>query len=998
MAAWAQPANLEREIDAGVTHTHTFRAGAGQFVLITAHQLDGNVDIMLRAPGESLPVESNRSYNGGFERLTWISPSGGEFKLEIVRPDKTGARYRLEIEIRAATELDRTRASAYRTVFAEVPALKKKQTAAASREVVTKLMEAAARAQQSDDLELAGFAFQLLAQAHDRMGDRGKAFETIQRAIAIRKDLPHERHGWINSTIHMGIYQSSAGSADAALATLQRALALIRAENGKEVDNEMLALNGLAIVSSRLGRYDDTLRYNQQLLPLAKERGTKGDTATILSNIGTAHANLGDSQASIEAHAEALRIRREVGDDRRTAVSLRSIGRSYTGVNEYTKAAVYLQEAAALYKKTGDRLGQSEVAMLLGDLHGNDADPAVAIQHYEAATALQREGKLLTLLTSALGYLGELYARAGRWELAKAAADEISALRASTKSLSDAPRHEVLLARIAEHESRFGDAEAHFERAVSIARTLKRIESEAASVSARSAYFARRGDLHAAIADKERAIAIAETAAGRIAAGETRTAYRASRAQRTVDLIDLLMTLHEREPEGGYAARAYYAAERVRGRSLAEMIAQPMRRAASPEEARLLDAVTAAQAKLFREGVQAAERKRLDAELTKAEFALDLQQRTSNTKAQTELFETWTEERTRAELAGADGAVITYSLGSKRTFAWVHTKEVAQAVTLPPRAAIEAAVEAFRRLLAKPASALTASRDAAAWTAQSKKLHESLIAPLSAAIKGKTRLLIVPDGVLGQLPFEAIGGLIETHRITYAPSASIAGALRKPAPAPRRTLLAMGDPVLPGSKAMAPVLERGYSFAPLPNARAEVATLGKLFPGGAMYVGEQASEERMKKEEAGSYRYLHFAAHGYFDGANPERSGIVLAPGGSDDGFLQAREISNFEMNADLVTLSACQSGLGKVLDGEGVQGLSRAFFLAGARSVIVSLWNVNDGATGELMRQFYIGLKAGLAKDEALRAAKLAVRRQPRWRHPYYWAPFVLQGDRGGR
>ena len=197
---------------------------------------------------------------------------------------------------------------------------------------------------------------------------------------------------------------------------------------------------------------------------------------------------------------------------------------------------------------------------------------------------------------------------------------------------------------------------------------------------------------------------------------------------------------------------------------------------------------------------------------------------------------------------------------------------------------------------------------------------------------------------------------------------------------------------------MAPVAERGYSFAPLPNARAEVQSLGKLFPGGATYVGERASEEQVKKEEVGRYRYLHFAAHGYFDGANPERSGIVLSPSGSDDGFLQAREISKFDLHADLVTLSACQSGLGKVLDGEGVQGLSRAFFLAGARSVVVSLWNVNDAATGELMRRFYSDLKAGVPKDEALRQAKLAVSKEPRWRHPYYWAPFVLQGDSGAR
>src|SRR6185369_2872901 len=132
-----------------------------------------------------------------------------------------------------------------------------------------------------------------------------------------------------------------------------------------------------------------------------------------------------------------------------------------------------------------------------------------------------------------------------------------------------------------------------------------------------------------------------------------------------------------------------------------------------------------------------------------------------------------------------------------------------------------------------------------------------------------------------------------------------------------------------------------------------------------------------------------------FDEEQPSRSGIVLSQEGDNDGVLQSAEIMRLRLNADLVTLSSCQSGLGKILAGEGVMGMTRAFFYAGAQSLVVSLWSVNDAATAALMKRFYSNLKAGLRRDEALRQAKLALMKTPgsSWRHPYYWAPFVFLG-----
>jgi CHAT domain-containing protein len=233
--------------------------------------------------------------------------------------------------------------------------------------------------------------------------------------------------------------------------------------------------------------------------------------------------------------------------------------------------------------------------------------------------------------------------------------------------------------------------------------------------------------------------------------------------------------------------------------------------------------------------------------------------------------------------------------------------------------------------------------------------------------------------------------------VAYTPSASTAGALRARGSgraAASKGLFALADPALEGAGAAG--AERGFEFTALPHARAEVSAIGRLFPAGASRVltGAEAAEDRLKREDLSAYRYLHFAAHGYFDEAEPGRSGLVLARGG-EDGFLQAREVARLKLSSDLVTLSACQSGLGRLLAGEGVQGLARAFLHAGSRAVVVSLWNVNDEATAELMRRFYGHLQKGLARDEALREAKRSLAAPGgRWRHPYYWAAFVLQGE----
>jgi CHAT domain-containing protein len=296
------------------------------------------------------------------------------------------------------------------------------------------------------------------------------------------------------------------------------------------------------------------------------------------------------------------------------------------------------------------------------------------------------------------------------------------------------------------------------------------------------------------------------------------------------------------------------------------------------------------------------------------------------------------------------------------------------------------------------------------------------VAPLAPWLKPGQRLTIVPDGILHYLPFEALvaGGagqprfLVEDFTIGYAPSVTVYASLMAQgtpkAAAGRRELLAYGDPALQpaASRAGKPAeigelvrgvyAVRGAKFTALPAARAEVEAISALFPPGLRRtrLGADASEAALKREDLASYKRLHFATHGVVDEQIPARSGLLLAPGGpEEDGVLQLNEIFNLDLDAELVTLSACQTGLGKLVTGEGVVGLTRAFLYAGAARVAVSLWEVDDLATGRLMESFYRRMKAGERPAEALRQAKLEMlRAEPAaWRNPYFWAPFVLVG-----
>jgi CHAT domain-containing protein len=327
--------------------------------------------------------------------------------------------------------------------------------------------------------------------------------------------------------------------------------------------------------------------------------------------------------------------------------------------------------------------------------------------------------------------------------------------------------------------------------------------------------------------------------------------------------------------------------------------------------------------------------------------------------------------------------------------------------------ALRQRVETFRKAIAD-----TTSSGRKALPAQARELYDLLVRPAESRLAQAKRLMIIPDGPLHVLPFAALMRnereyLVEWKSLHSIVSAAVYAELRKPHPRAHRAVnqvVAFGDPRYPNLDKTKPesvtdselrsAVTNGLALTRLVFSREEVETIAATFPERTKsYVGADATEERAKSLGA-DVRYVHFAAHGLLDERFPLNSALALTipekwTEGHKNGLLQAWEIfDQVRLDADLVTLSACNTALGQEQNGEGLIGLSRAFLYAGARSVLASLWNVNDYRTATLMKRFYADLKQGKSKDEALRTAQVQLLHSRASSHPFYWAAFTLIGD----
>ncbi|HIE52208.1 MAG TPA: CHAT domain-containing protein, partial [Armatimonadetes bacterium] len=521
-----------------------------------------------------------------------------------------------------------------------------------------------------------------------------------------------------------------------------------------------------------------------------------------------------------------------------------------------------------------------------------------------------------------------------------------------------------------------------------------------------------RGQLMEAQRELEEAVRIVESLRQRAATEQARTGTVEQFRDVYAAWVRVLLAL-DRRPE------AFHAAERAHGRTLLDILTAgraDLSKGLSPEERareqKLDRKVAALNARLAQEVGRAEPDevlvKRLRLDLAEARQALEEYQRSLYARHPDLAARRGAQPIKGPDLATflpPDTGLLEYLMGPQRTYLFAVTAEGAQ-VNLQvytieqPRLMLTKEVAALRRTYARRRPNYAAAQ----------RLYEWLLKPALTAWADREprlrRLVIVPDGALFELPFQALVRsdregepfLWEDFELVYAVSASILKACREEARAarrrPRGMLLIFANPDF-GPRSWQPALTRAGALAPLPGTAAEAAAIAAEYGETAVVYQGAAAQESTAKRELPHYRYLHFATHGFLDAINPLYSAIALAappPDSEEDGFLEARELAQLDLAAELVVLSACETARGRLRQGEGLLGLTWAVFAAGAPSAVVSQWAVSDRSTQELMAAFYRYLKAGRGKAAALRQAALELLEE--YEQPFYWAPFILVGE----
>jgi CHAT domain-containing protein len=776
---------------------------------------------------------------------------------------------------------------------------------------------------------------------------------------------------------------------------------------------------GMGMLKERQEDNEQALLFRRQALELYETAGSKQGEALALTNLSHSYQDLGDYRKAFECANKALRLYEELNHPRGTAEALSELANVYYYQNNFQQALVCFERASLIYQELGDKYKIATLRFGIVNQYEGLGNYDRALEIYRDLLE-QTEGHDQAGASLIMGSIARIHALKGRY--ADAREYYLKSLQAS-EAANYRPAIAQTLVEMSEvylAEGKYAEAAPLAERAVSLARQIasqRLLHSALTSLGYCEFRLNHPAEARRAFAE---AISIIEELRLQTAGGaEDRERYFEAGLNTYHGMLGLLVKENQIQD-------ALSLAESAKARALLDTLRQgrvSIQKAMTvderEQERRLESELARLNTRLSRatqpDGPDAERIGEIKSRLEKARLDLEAFQTSlyatrPELKAQRGKAPIIKAEELAALLPDATSALLEYVVTDDKTYLFAITKAAAKAevevrtYTLPiKREELAKQTEAFRRQLA--------SRDLG-FRASATKLYELLLKPAVAQLRGKTNLIIAPDGKLWELPFQALLAddnryVLEKSAVSYAPSLTVLREMAKVrgrgAGNSRMSLLAFGNPALgKETVAQAALTLRDEKLDPLPEAEAEVKGLARLYgaANSKIYTGAEAREDRAKNE-SGEFRVLHFATHGVLNDAAPMYSHLVLAQGDrNEDGLLEAWELMRMDLHADLVVLSACETARGRFRAGEGVIGLTWALFVAGVPSTLVSQWNVESASTRDLMLNFHRQLRAPAAtnadmtKAEALRQAALKVMKNQGTNHPFYWAGFVLVGD----
>lgn len=831
---------------------------------------------------------------------------------------------------------------------------------------------------------------------------------------------------------NLGNLHANAGEPDAALRYYEQALPLQEAAG--TLADRAFTLAAMALLHRDRGDGARTLGLFNQGLDLARRSSDRSAEAHLLHGTATFLLRLGELQQAIEHLSSARELYRELGERAREAGVLMNLGATEFGLGDRDRALGHYQEALAIHQDLRDPEGECSARLYIGLILQLQGASEKALANYHRVLEIIPTLSNPFVQAAGLHFVGRAYLSFGRTEEARSYLGQALALHDKMGDLLARARTLIELGNADREMGDDGQAEARFREALELGRKLRNFITEVSAQEALARLQRDQGDLATARATIEETLKTIDSVRSRVASQRLRISFLASRQSYYWLDLDILMRLYERDRDGASLAAALEASERARARGLLDLLAEgriDVRHGIAEDLKRKEEEIDSR--------ISSFQSQILSARSLSNEKAEQLAQEMRRAFDEREQLE-WEIRNRHPRYAAVRNPVplrleeiqallddrtafLEYAVGEDRSFLFVVTRDRLESYVLPPASRLAEQVSRIGEALEKPGR-----RSYGAYVETAGELYRELIAPAEGLLAGKPHLILSPDGPLHFLSFEALltrdsrereglyeglPYLIRERSVTYVPSASVLAELAQPrerdgsAEGERKRFVGFADPSWPGEeRVVSQVPEaRSVALAGLPEmrrlaqSRHEVEEIARLYPLGAsqLYVDRAATEENVKRNGLlKSARRIHFATHGFLNEKQPELSGLALTfdddPG--EDGLLQVYEIFNLELDADLVVLSACDTGLGQRVSGEGLVGVTRALLYAGARSVVVSLWQVDDSSTAELMVGFYRHLDQDPDKAESLRRSKLEMIRQGRYAHPYYWAPFILIGE----
>jgi len=975
---------VRRELRTGASDHFRLPLASGQVIDLQVEQDGIDVSLILWGPdGERLLALDTPTGDRGTERLSDLAEVGGIYRLEIRGGKVSGGRGSYVVRLaspRPAGPQDRWRAQACRE-YSRGESLKASSPRGA----------------------LAPYKAAFRLWTH--LGDREQAGIALYRSAWILLELGDER---------------------GALKAFERLRPIVE-------DPEMLlsVLNSVINLSTRLGETQRALRTGDQALKLARRSRNPSVQAAMLNNLGMVYRSLGESDLALTFFDESLKKWKEVGAHDEHARALSNRAEIVLALGNPKPALGMANEALRILEEAGAPGGVGDAYRIRGIAFRLIGSRTVALRHLEMACAQARLANSRWDEELSLNYLGSAYLEVGNLQQARAAfarAGESARQHGhrDNEAFSLSGHGHVLLQQ--------GDAAGAIERFSRSQQLYERLGDPTALAHVlygRALAEQSLGRIEESRASIDRALEIVEELREGLDQEHLRSHFIGVSSDFYDLRVDLLLRLHEQNPDRGFDAQAFAASEWRRARSLLELVRKMgagLPRDLPEKSLRRQNLLRGRLLRLVQEKVLVGTGERrgsrslaeiereIEAALAEWEKLSEEMRRQSPAYAATNLPKL-VGVREVQKLLDADTALVAYTAGEERSIVWwIERDALVVHQDLPPRAELEALADDVYDLLSGRAQ----TRQRALVEDRLEALGKALLGPLGDRLGRVRRIAVVADEVLQALPFSALpvpgSGelLVERHAIVQLPSASLAAELRarqQGRPGAPKIMAGFGDPVFGPSDERFPqearrlrsTGERRNEIRRLPKSLREVNATQELVPAAKSrwFLGFEANLRAAMDPDLANYRYIHFATHAFVDPDNPNLSGIQLSPFDAqgrplpEGGLLPFYEVYNLRFPADLVTLSACRTVDGPQIWGEGRLGMSRSFLYAGATRVLGTLWNVDDRDAAELMTLFYgFLLRDGKSPAVALQEAQNAMRAREETRSPYHWAGFVLQGD----